>query len=681
MVPLTHNGVLGFSHAPVTEGRLGGQDRPTVMIPLSSSRVLPTSAGIPMNSDESWTTVMGRRLPTSRQLIPPVRRTRNQRRAVANRGRDTTEVSNHVDAISSADFNGPSRPFTGSGATGRGATLISGSGGVIPRSGTVPVLSRTVNGNSPATRPTQSDVEPLKETETVIRVPTRRSEPPEVAVGRLSPVPEVKPSVSSTHSQRIVPKVNAWLSVGPGGRRLNTSPSIHVQTVNDDEMVLLCSQSAKFVVAGQRNPEHYFKAVYPQARGAYEKFLTGLVTIEAWASLPSVISGYYDTKRSWDFFANPSHVDVELCHALLQSMLQRRNEELQAWLGAYPVPHSGSSSGSDGEGGGRRGGLQSPLTTVGTGSASTASTTNTSRGGRAGATVSPTLLGGAMSRGAPVLLSELDHLRSGGATHSVSKEVVVTGSVASVGVTPVGLSGPFSAVKGHDVRSGGVTPSVTPSPPVIPVVSSVCTPDTQVNDGRSGGGTPKSSISMKDVLLAHLQTITDMLLNPPSASMIKDSSGREALALARSTTMVPTGLGGRSEQTREVLHPKLTTNGRPMTATEVHSKMSAPDMTADEVQNILTAWTENEAILRRRGGESRDWRDPKLFDPYKEERSFVTLVPDRKPHDPYKGFNDVHRDSSNTAGLLRVPTNQAGGPRPVFSGGRWGRSTFRTRVM
>ena len=82
-------------------------------------------------------------------------------------------------------------------------------------------------------------------------------------------------------------------------------------------------------------------------------------------------------------------------------------------------------------------------------------------------------------------------------------------------------------------------------------------------------------------------------------------------------------------------------------------------MTVEEVQNILTAWSENEAILRRRGGESRDWKDPKLFDPYKEERSFVTLVPDRKPYDPYKGFIDIHeRDSSNTAGLLRVKPNQ-----------------------
>ena len=138
--------------------------------------------------------------------------------------------------------------------------------------------------------------------------------------------------------------------------------------------------------------------------------------------------------------------------------------------------------------------------------------------------------------------------------------------------------------------------------------------------------------------------------------MVNTSNGREAMALARSTTMAPlsTVLGGRSE----MLHPKLTTNGRPMTTAEVHSKLSLPDMTVEEVQNILTAWTENEAILRRRGGESRDWRDPKLYDPYKEERSFVTLVPDRKPYDPYKGFNDVHRDSSNTAGLLRVQTNQ-----------------------
>ena len=56
--------------------------------------------------------------------------------------------------------------------------------------------------------------------------------------------------------------------------------------------------------------------------------------------------------------------------------------------------------------------------------------------------------------------------------------------------------------------------------------------------------------------------------------------------------------------------------------------------------NILTAWSENEAILRRRGGDLREWKDPKLFDPYKEERSFATHV----------------QESSTTAGLLRVNT-------------------------
>ena len=65
MVPLTSNGVSGFSPAPVTEGRLGGQGRPMVMIPLRPTGVPPTLAGTRMNTDESWTTVMGRRLPTA----------------------------------------------------------------------------------------------------------------------------------------------------------------------------------------------------------------------------------------------------------------------------------------------------------------------------------------------------------------------------------------------------------------------------------------------------------------------------------------------------------------------------------------------------------------------------------------------------------------------------------------
>ena len=91
--------------------------------------------------------------------------------------------------------------------------------------------------------------------------------------------------------------------------------------------------------------------------------------------------------------------------------------------------------------------------------------------------------------------------------------------------------------------------------------------------------------------------------------MIKNSNGWEALALARSTTMAP--LCAAPEMLAgNVLHPKLTTEDGP------------------EVRHLFTAWAENEAILRRRGGDIREWKDTKLFDPYKDERSFVTYVPE-----------------------------------------------------
>ena len=64
-------------------------------------------------------------------------------------------------------------------------------------------------GGLTANRPPQLGVRPLEETETSIRVPTRKSEPPEVAGIKPSPTPEVKPSVSSTHTQRTRPRVSA----------------------------------------------------------------------------------------------------------------------------------------------------------------------------------------------------------------------------------------------------------------------------------------------------------------------------------------------------------------------------------------------------------------------------------------------------------------------------------------
>ena len=39
---------------------------------------------------------------------------------------------------------------------------------------------------------------------------------------------------------------------------------------------------------------------------------------------------YYDTEGSWKFHADPTVEDVEMCHALLQSMLLRREDELRA---------------------------------------------------------------------------------------------------------------------------------------------------------------------------------------------------------------------------------------------------------------------------------------------------------------------------------------------------------------
>ena len=227
-------------------------------------------------------------------------------------------------------------------------------------------------------------------------------------------------------------------------------------------------------------------------------------------------------------------------------------------------------------------------------------TGSTSRTG--GVVTPPIRSGGEISLGAPVLLSELDNLQSGGATHIKSIHTGVP--VASV-------------TKIKDARSGGVTSR-------IPSEISAPTPVTN-NDSRSGGVTPTPT-TVKDVLLAHLQTITEMLSNPPSTAMVNTSNGREAMALARSTTMAPLVLGSRSE----LLHPKLATNGRPMTTAEVHSKLVSPDMTVDEVQNILTAWTENEVNLRRRGGEARDLN----YSTPTRRNGVLSLSFRTVPHDP-----------------------------------------------
>ena len=416
MVPLMYN-VPEFSTAPV---------RPTVMIPLSSNRVLPTSAGVPKNSDVPWTTVTGR-LPTSRQLIPPTgsavstRRTRDQRRAEARRGQN---------AMSPAVFNGPGIPSTGSGVTGRGATSISGSGGVTPRSGTVPVqidrssgsgggISRsgtvnssgtiprsvgpgvtTVNSKSGAALPCTAGsgvinsgfsatiprtnlgsgvsggvttyiprtilgsgvsggvttLPPLGAAETTIRIPSRKSEPPEVVTNKSPSPSDTRPSVTSTHFQRVAPKENGWTRVGSGGRTSRIPNSITIQPINDEEMMELCQRSEQFC---RERPDDYFSAVFPPARKAFNKYRTGVVTIEAWRSLPEVISRYYDTNGDWAYFVGLTADNVAMCNALLQSMAVRREDELRLWVKAYPAmsgDSSGSSTGSDGEGGSRGGG-------------------------------------------------------------------------------------------------------------------------------------------------------------------------------------------------------------------------------------------------------------------------------------------------------------------------------------
>ena len=339
--------------------------------------------------------------------------------------------------------------------------------------------------------------------------------------------------------------------------------------------------------------------------------------MEAWRSLPEVISRYYDTNGDWAQYVGLTADSVAMCNALLQSMAARREIELRAWITTYPVVSgnsSGPSSGSDGEGGSRKGGgRSSPSPTIPgatakrsggaagsdrgptpNGSASeggtsrgvllaaTTSTTNvntlpatTSRttananvargkgmgsSSRAGGAATPPILsGGEISLGAPVSLSELDNPQPGGDKHSKSTSVTKVKDARSRGATPMTLSALTSGTTTNDVRSGGVTHKpilndglraggVNPAP--NPIINS---------ELRSGGVTPNTSISVKDVLLAHLQTIKEMLSNPPSASMVNTSNGREAMALARSTTMAPsTVIGGRSE----VLHPKLMTDGR-----------------------------------------------------------------------------------------------------------------------
>ena len=54
-------------------------------------------------------------------------------------------------------------------------------------------------------------------------------------------------------------------------------------------------------------------------------------------------------------------------------------------------------------------------------------------------------------------------------------------------------------------QAGGVISRGAPVPP-----SAI-----NINDLRAGGGTPTPPITMKDVMLTHLQTITEMLPNPP----------------------------------------------------------------------------------------------------------------------------------------------------------------------
>ena len=59
--------------------------------------------------------------------------------------------------------------------------------------------------------------------------------------------------------------------------------------------------------------------------------------------------------------------------------------------------------------------------------------------------------------------------------------------------------------------------------------------------------------------------------------MVKNSNGREAMALARSTTMAP--LYTAPVLAGNGLHPKLMMkDGRPMTTTEVHNKLTSPEM-------------------------------------------------------------------------------------------------------
>ena len=177
---------------------------------------------------------------------------------------------------------------------------------------------------------------------------------------------DTRPSVTSTHFQRVAPKEHGWTRVGSGGRTSRNPDSITIQPINDEEMMVLCQRSEQFVELCRERPDDYFSAIFLPARKAFDKYRTGVVTIEAWRSLPEVISRYYDTNGDWAYFVGLTSDNVAMCNALLQSMAVRREDELRLWLNAYPAmsgDSSGSSSGSDGEGGSRGGGRSPPSIT------------------------------------------------------------------------------------------------------------------------------------------------------------------------------------------------------------------------------------------------------------------------------------------------------------------------------
>ena len=246
---------------PLTADRSGEQGRPIIMVPLGTHGVRPTSVeifGVTPSAVE--------RLPTSRQLIPPVnRKSRNQRRSdqIARFNSSgiipRTIVGSGVTTVNNVSGTALPRTVGSGGVTNSGSSAtiprtILGSG--VPGGGTTLPPSGVTNSGSSATIPRTilgsevpgggTTLSPLGAAETTIRIPTRKSELPKV-VGNKSPSPsDTKPSVTSTHFQRVPPKENVWTRVGPGGRTSRQPDSITIQSINDEEMMLLCQRSERF---------------------------------------------------------------------------------------------------------------------------------------------------------------------------------------------------------------------------------------------------------------------------------------------------------------------------------------------------------------------------------------------------------------------------------------------------